>query len=59
MECGLWAGAPGSTPSFPTTSWLRDLQLPCASPPLLANLAITFPLCRTLMEVSGSRDGGA
>lgn len=59
VECGLWAGAPRSTPSFPTTSWLRDLQLPCLNflySQIGDNLS---PSAETLLEVSGSRDRDA
>lgn len=59
VECGLWAGAPGSTPNFPTTSWLRDLQLPCLNFLYLQTGYNLSPSTGTLMEVSGGRDGGA
>ena len=59
VECGLWAGAPGSTPSFPTTSWLCDLQLPCLNFLYSQTGYNLSPSAGTLMEVSGSRDGDA
>lgn len=37
VECGLWAGAPGSTPVSPTTSWLRAPAASLPHSPLLAN----------------------